>query len=88
MKIAIYCKNDDPYSQMLRNMLTINEVLFETKEVSRDKEAFDEMYKLSGQTGTPVLVINGHAYVGFDREMIKEILRKEQEQEENNEQSA
>ncbi|GEM_PF-1395629 len=81
MKVIVYCRNDDPYSQMLKNLLSMNEILFENREVSRDKTAFEEMYKLSGQQSTPVLVINDHVYAGFDREMIKEILKKEQDAE-------
>lgn len=81
MKVTVYCRNDDPYSQMLKNMLNMNNIAFENREVSRDRTAFEEMYKLSGQRATPVLVVNGRAYAGFDREMIKEILRKESERE-------
>ena len=81
MKIIVYCRNDDPYSQMLKNILSMNEIVFENREVTRDKKAFDEMYELSGQDKTPVLVINGKAYAGFDREMIKDIIQKEKEAE-------
>ena len=77
MKVTVYCRNDDPYSQMLKNILNMNNVPFENKEVSRNQETFQEMCDLSGQKSTPVLVINGHAYSGFDREMIKDILQKE-----------
>ena len=79
MKIIVYCRNDDPYSQMLKNLLSMNEISFENREVTRDQAAYKEMLDLSGQDKTPVLVINGHAYAGFDREMIKEIIKKEQE---------
>ncbi len=81
MKVIVYCRNDDPYSQMLKNLLSMNNILFENREVTRDKAAFEEMYKLSGQAGTPVLVINSHTYSGFDREMIKRIIQKEVEME-------
>ncbi len=81
MKVVVYCRNDDPYSQMVKNLLNMNEILFENREISRDKDSFEEMYKLSGQQSTPVLVINEHVYAGFDREMIKEILKKEKDAE-------
>ncbi len=81
MKVTVYCRNDDPYSQMLKNILNMNNIVFENKEVSRDKKAFKEMYDLSSQQTTPVLVINGRVYSGFDREMIKEILQRENEME-------
>ena len=77
MKVIVYCRNDDPYSQMLKNILVMNNIPFENMEVSRNKEVFEEMREVSGQEATPVLVINGHVYAGFDREMIKGILQKE-----------
>ena len=87
MKVTVYCRNDDPYSQMLKNMLNMNNIVFENKEVSRDRKAFEEMYELSGQQTTPVLVVNGRVYAGFDREMIKEILQKENEREQQQQQA-
>jgi len=81
MKVIVYCRNDDPYSQMLKNLLSMNNIPFENKEVTRDRAAFEEMYKVSGQAGTPVLVINGRAYSGFDREMIKQVVEQELKQE-------
>lgn len=48
MKVVVYCRNDDPYSQMLKNSLNMNEILFEHREISRDKDSFEEIYKLSG----------------------------------------
>lgn len=65
----------------------MNDIAFENKEVSRDKKVLQEMYKLSGQHTTPVIIINGHAYAGFDREMIKHILQKERETEQTNAQN-
>lgn len=89
MKVVVYCRNDDPYSQMLKNLLTMKNIPFENKEVTRDKVAFEEMYEVSGQTATPVLVINGRSYAGFDREMIKQVVEQElkQEHQESNDQA-
>lgn len=87
MKVIVYCKNDDPYSQMLKSLLDMNNIPFENREVSRDTKAFEEMVSLSGQEATPVLVINGRAYAGFDREMIKKILEQELKMERQREES-
>lgn len=74
MKIKVFTKNDDPYSQMVKNLLQYNNVEFENIEVSRDSESFTEMIKLSGQANTPVLVIGEKVFCGFDRELIKSVL--------------
>lgn len=43
-------------------------------DVSRDGAAADEMVKLTGQFGVPVIVINNEPIVGFDRDRIRELL--------------
>jgi S1-C subfamily serine protease len=43
-------------------------------DVSRDREAGEEMIALTHQMGVPVTVIDGEAVVGFDRPRLKEIL--------------
>ena len=85
MKVIVYCKNDDPYSQMLKSLLDMNNIPFENREVSRDKKSFEEMVALSGQQQTPVIVINDHAYAGFDREMIKKMIEQELKMEQQKE---
>ena len=74
MLVKVYCRNGDPYSDMLKNILKYYSVEYENIEVSRDHEALAEMISISGQQETPVLVVDGKAYVGFDREQVKEIL--------------
>tara|TARA_B100002003_G_C13704706_1_gene354103 strand:- start:201 stop:449 length:249 start_codon:yes stop_codon:yes gene_type:complete len=74
MKVKVFTKNDDPYSQMVKNLLQSNNVEFENIEVSRNTESFKEMVGLSGQESTPVLVIDEKVFCGFDRELIKSVL--------------
>jgi len=75
MEVKIYTRNDDPYSQMMKNILQVNNVELENIEGCRDLKALQEMIKESGQGKTPVLVIDEKVYCGFDREMIKEPLQ-------------
>ncbi len=82
MLVKVYCRNGDPYSDMLKNILKYYSVEYENIEVSRDHEALAEMIAISGQEETPVLVVDGKAYVGFDREQVKEILRLPKDQRE------
>lgn len=74
MKVRVYSKAGDPYSDMLKNILKYHCVEFENIEVSRDADSFRQLIKESGQTSTPVLVVDGKAYIGFDHALIKEIL--------------
>ncbi len=79
MKVKIYVRNDDPYSSMLRNLLISNQIEFEAIEISRDKSLQKEMEELSGQDKTPVLVIGDKAYVGFDPDEMKKVLKDARE---------
>mgnify|MGYP001594956154 FL=1 len=74
MKIRVYSRAGDPYSDMVKNILKYHSIDFENVEVSRDPEALRQLMRESGQSNTPVLVVDGKAYVGFDHEMIKNIL--------------
>jgi len=72
--IKVYSRNNDPYSDMLRNLLKFYQISYENIEVSKDKKALKEMIDISGQSTTPVLVVEDKVFVGFDREKIKEVL--------------
>lgn len=74
MVIKVYTSNKDPYSDMLKNLLKYYSIQFENIETNRNQLAFEEMVKISGQRNTPVLVIDDKVFVGFDRDMIKEVL--------------
>ncbi|MBI2499705.1 glutaredoxin family protein [Candidatus Woesearchaeota archaeon] len=74
MKVIIYTKNNDAYSDMIRNLLKTNNIEFEMVDVSRNKERFKEMQEISGQSNTPVIQIDDKVFLGFDREKIKEVL--------------
>jgi len=43
-------------------------------DVSRDREAGEEMVALTHQMGVPVTIIDGETVVGFDRPRLQEIL--------------
>jgi len=74
MKVKIYTKNNDVYSDMIRNLLKTNNIEFEMVDVSRNKDRFKEMQEISGQANTPVIQIDDKVFLGFDREKIKEVL--------------
>jgi S1-C subfamily serine protease len=49
-------------------------VKYQEVDVSRDQSAAQEMVNLTGQMGVPVVVIDGEAVVGFDRQRIVELV--------------
>jgi glutaredoxin len=48
--------------------------VFEDSDVSIDEEKAGEMVRKSGQTGVPVIEIDGQIIVGFDKQRIKAAL--------------
>jgi glutaredoxin len=57
-----------------KQFLKENNIDFVDYDVSSDQEALEEMVRISGQMGVPVLDIEGEIIVGFDKERIKEAL--------------
>jgi glutaredoxin 3 len=70
MTIKIYSTQSCPYCKMAKEYLTSKGVSFEDVDVAGNQEAADEMVKISGQMGVPVIVIDGEAIVGFDKTKI------------------
>jgi len=57
-----------------KQFLKENNIDFVDYDVSSDEEAAEEMIRISGQMGVPVLDIEGEIIVGFDKERIKQTL--------------
>jgi len=74
MTVKIYTTKVCPYCQMAKQFLRQNKIEFEEIDVSENEEAANEMIEKSGQTGVPVLDINGKIIVGFNVKAIKEAL--------------
>ena len=45
-------------------------------DVSRDRQAADEILNLTGQMGVPVIVVDGQVVVGFDRQKLEQLIAK------------
>jgi len=73
-KVRIFSTPFCPYCITLKEFLAEHKIEFEEIDVSQDKEAAQEMIKKSGQTGVPVIEIDGQMVVGFDRERIVNLL--------------
>jgi glutaredoxin 3 len=75
MTIKVYSTTMCPYCTMAKDFLKKNKVKFEDIQLEGNDEAVQEMIAKSGQTGVPVLDINGTIIVGFDVERIKSALK-------------
>jgi glutaredoxin-like YruB-family protein len=75
MVVKIYTTSACPFCNMVKGFLKTNDVKFEEINLENNPKAIDEMIKKSGQTGVPVLDVNGTVIVGFDVEKIKKALK-------------
>ena len=74
-QVIVYSTPTCPYCDMAKNFLKENKVEFSEFDVSIDQEKAQEMIRKSGQTGVPVLDIDGTIIVGFDVDRIKAALK-------------
>jgi len=75
IKIKVYSTKTCPYCGMAKDFFKEKKIQFQEIDVSDDTEAATEMIEKSGQTGVPVIEIDGKIIVGFDLPAIKKALK-------------
>lgn len=73
-EVTMYTTPTCPWCQMVKRYLEARGIPYTEIDVSADYNAAMEMVRKSGQTGVPVVEIDGEIVVGFDRERIDELL--------------
>lgn len=73
-KVKIYSTPTCPYCISAKAFLKQHNLEFEEIDVSASTESAEELRRMSGQMGVPVLEINGQIIVGFDRAAISQAL--------------
>ncbi|MDP2939695.1 MAG: Uxx-star family glutaredoxin-like (seleno)protein [Candidatus Omnitrophota bacterium] len=74
-EVKIYTTPACPYCIRAKTYLQEKNISFQNIDVSIDQQGLEEMTKLSGQMGVPVIVVDGKVLVGFDRNRLDELLR-------------
>ena len=74
MEVKIYSTPTCPYCIMAKQYFSSKGIAYESIDVSVDKTKSEEMVKLSGQMGVPVIVVDGHVTTGFDKPKIDALL--------------
>lgn len=72
--IKIYSTEWCPWCVKAKKYLSSKGISFEELIVADDKAYREEVFRVSGQRGVPVLDINGEIVVGFDKPEIDRIL--------------
>jgi glutaredoxin 3 len=67
VSVVVYTAPTCGYCRQAKQYLTQRGIPFTEYDVAADPRAAQEMVRLSGQRGVPVIVIDGQVVVGFDR---------------------
>ena len=73
-KVRVFSTTVCPWCVRVKQYLEEHNVEFEEINVQEDQNAAREMIEKSGQTGVPVVEIDGKIVVGFDKEKIDGLL--------------
>lgn len=74
MKVKVYSTPSCPYCKLVKDFLKEEKVDFNDIDVAADPSAANEMVKLSGQMGVPVVDIDGQVIVGWNKDAIQEAI--------------
>lgn len=73
--VKVYSTPTCPWCMRTKKYLEEKGVAYENMDVSSDEKAQEEMIKISGQMGVPVIIIDGTIVVGFNKTRLEELLK-------------
>jgi len=76
MNIKVFSTQTCPYCHMAKDYLKAKNMPFVDVDVSSDAQGLEEMRKVSGQMGVPVIVIDNQVIVGFNKPKIDALINK------------
>jgi glutaredoxin 3 len=74
MKIKVYSTPTCPYCKLVKEFLGEKKMEFQDIDVASNPASANEMVKLSGQMGVPVVDVDGQVIVGWNKDAIEEAL--------------
>ena len=74
MDVKVYTSPTCGYCHQVNRYLSERGVQFTERDISVDRAAAEDMIRQTGQTGVPVIVVDGEAVVGFDRPRLDQLL--------------
>lgn len=73
-KVVIYSTPTCPYCKRAKQYFSQKRIPYIEHNVAEDKKAADEMIKISGQIGVPVITIDDEVVVGFNQALVDKLL--------------
>lgn len=76
MDIKVYSTPTCPWCVLAKKYFSDKNIPFENIDVSTDQAKAEEMVKISGQMGVPVIKIGNEVIVGFDQTRVESLLKQ------------
>lgn len=76
--VLIYTTPTCAFCHMAKEYFKSKDIEFDTKDITQDKDAYQEILDKSDQLGTPVIDIDGIVVIGFNRNEIDAALKEKQ----------
>jgi len=73
--VKIYSTPSCVYCKTLKSYLSSKSIEFQDIDVSSNETELDNMVKISGQMGVPVVQIDDNVIIGFDKQKIDALLK-------------
>jgi len=77
MQVKVYSTPTCPYCRMVKEYLSSKGIAYENIDVSSNPAMAEEMVNISGQMGAPVVVFGETVIIGFDKQRIDALIKKE-----------
>jgi len=78
MQVTVYSTPTCPYCKLVKDFFKEQNVNFTDIDVASDTAAANEMVKMSGQMGVPVIKIDDEIIVGWNKAALEEVLKAKQ----------
>jgi glutaredoxin-like YruB-family protein len=76
LKIIIYSAPTCSYCDMAKKYLSDKKIEFINIDISKNKNAVNEIIKKTNQLTLPIIIINKQTIIGFNREAIDTAIKK------------
>jgi glutaredoxin 3 len=74
-EITIYTTPTCPWCHRTKAWMRDKKIRYREVDVTSDKKGLEEMVRISGQTGVPVIVVGDEVIVGFNEKRLNEIFK-------------
>jgi len=74
-EVTIYTTPTCPWCHKAKAWLRDRKIRYREIDVTSDRSGAEEMVRISGQTGVPVIVVGGEVIVGFNQNRLNEIFK-------------